>query len=174
MIDGITYHPNFVKDDDSLFADLMKIVDWDSRMSARKTASYGTAYNYSQMSYPARPFLNHLSAIAADIHITLGFEPNNCLINLYADGNSAMGYHSDQVDILADGTGVVIVSLGAARTLRFRSIADKQSFADFKLEPGSLFYMSQQVQHLWQHAIPKTPASGMRMSLTFRKIKIGL
>jgi len=33
------------------------------RMAARKTASFGQAYNYSQMAYPYQEFLPELEAI---------------------------------------------------------------------------------------------------------------
>ncbi|KAA2239012.1 alpha-ketoglutarate-dependent dioxygenase AlkB [Chitinophaga agrisoli] len=105
------------------------------------------------------------------IHGALGFTPNNCLINFYMDGTSKMGYHSDQTDILAAGTGVVIISLGATRVLRFRNIADKEQVVDFPLPSGSLIYMTQELQGVWQHAIPAADTDEGRMSLTFRKMK---
>lgn len=36
----------------TLFHGLKQSVDWDSRMRARKTASFGVSYDYSQMAYP--------------------------------------------------------------------------------------------------------------------------
>jgi len=69
-------------------------------MVARKTASYGKAYNYSQIEYPFQPLLHALEQLTDGIEQTIGFLPNNCLINYYPDGKSKMGFHSDQVDIL--------------------------------------------------------------------------
>lgn len=168
---GITHINDFYSSSDELLQFLRTNVKWDERMAARKTASFGNAYNYSQISYPFQPFPQELLNVIKEIEHTLGFTPNNCLINYYLDGKSRMGFHSDQTDILADGTGVAIVSLGATRTLRFRSIADEELTKDFDLESGSLIYMTQQVQHEWQHAIPKSDTASARMSLTFRKIK---
>ena len=89
-------------------------------MTARKTASFGNAYNYSQINYPYQDFLPELEAINKKLNSVIGFEPNNCLINYYLNGKSKMGYHSDQTDILQTDTGIAIVSVGETRTLKFR------------------------------------------------------
>ena len=124
-ITGIIYIEDFLTKPTTLFAQLQAKTNWDERMAARKTASFGVAYNYSQISYPYQAFPNYLQPVLNSIEEVLGFTPNNCLINYYLDGKSKMGFHSDQTDILAPDTGVVIVSLGETRTLRFRNIADK-------------------------------------------------
>jgi len=170
-MNGINFIQNFINDPQELFNTLASTVEWDERMSARKTASFGKAYNYSQMSYPYQEFLPELKTINLLIGETLGFEPNNCLINYYLDGQSKMGFHSDRTDILFDGTGVAILSIGETRTLRFRKIENKEVINDYPLPSGSLIYMTNEVQNEWQHAIPKSDTENGRMSLTFRKMK---
>ncbi|UII19881.1 alpha-ketoglutarate-dependent dioxygenase AlkB [Fulvivirga ligni] len=169
-MNGITYIDHFINHPEELFDFLKSNVSWDERMAARKTASFGRAYNYSQMSYPYQEFPEPLKSIINGINDTHNFEPNNCLINYYLDGTSKMGFHSDQTDILEMGTGVAIISIGAVRTLRFRNIADQAIIHDFDLQSGSLIYMTNEVQNEWQHAIPKSDTQEGRMSLTFRKI----
>lgn len=170
MIDGVIFNEGFWNNRTDLLSRLTDVVDWDERMKARKTASFGMAYNYSQINYPFQEMLPELKSICTSLKVTLGFEPNNCLINFYEDGTSKMGYHSDQTDILEKGTGVAIVSLGETRILRFRRIADKEDKLDYALNSGSLIYMNQAVQSLWQHSIPKADTVNPRMSLTFRKL----
>lgn len=160
----------FLNQDLQLFENLERTVIWDERMKSRKTASFGVAYNYSQIEYPVQVFPPSMVQIIDALTPELGFEANNCLVNFHPDGQSKMGFHSDQTDILAPDTGVAIVSLGATRPLRFRSIADKTLTVDYELSSGSLLYMSQEVQSKWQHALPKSLNNGGRMSLTFRKI----
>lgn len=172
LMDGITYIADFLPYPDELYTLLKANAAWDNRMAARKTASYGVAYNYSQITYPYLEFLPELKVIVTSIHNVLGFSPNNCLINYYLDGKSKMGFHSDQTDILADNTGIVIVSLGETRILRFRNIADKDIIKDYPLPSGSLIYMTQDVQSAWQHAIPPSDTTEGRMSLTFRKMVV--
>lgn len=168
---GITYIENLIDHPDHLFNHLRTHVNWDERMAARKTASFGKAYNYSQISYPFQAFMPELEEIISLIQQALHFEPNNCLVNYYLDGTSRMGFHSDQTDILVEGTGVAIVSIGAKRILRFRKIEDRSITRDFELASGSLLYMTNEVQTAWQHAIPKSDTTDGRMSLTFRKMK---
>ncbi len=81
-----------------------------------------------------------------------------------------MGYHSDQTDILKAGTGIAIVSIGETRTLKFRNIENPTIFLSFKLTAGSLVYMTQEIQSIWQHSIPKSDTENGRISLTFRQI----
>jgi len=170
-MEGITYIEKFIEAPQLLQDELDRNAPWDEAMAARKTASYGVAYNYSQMAYPYREMPLMLATLTGRIRETLGFEPNNCLINYYPDGKSKMGFHADQTDILEPGTGIVIISLGATRTLRFRKMEDKATILDYALAAGSLFYMTQEIQQHWQHAIPASEVTEGRMSLTFRKIK---
>jgi len=168
---GITYIKNFIAHPNKLFTKLKHETSWDERMIARKTASFGKAYNYSQINYPFQEFNEELAEIVDLIYTELGFKPNNCLINFYLDGESKMGYHSDQTNILYENTGVAIVSIGEMRTLRFRNIEDKKLTQDFELPTGSLIFMTNKIQSKWQHSVPKSETNKGRMSLTFRKIK---
>jgi alkylated DNA repair dioxygenase AlkB len=171
MITGVTIKDSFVEVPQDLYTFLQRTVNWDERMVARMTASYGKAYNYSQMEYPFQPMLPELEYLTHRIAEEISFVPNNCLINFYIDGKSKMGFHSDQTNILDAGTGIAIVSLGETRTLKFRSIGDPSQTESYELPSGSLIYMTQEVQSLWQHAVPKTDTENGRMSLTFRRLK---
>ena len=77
-MDGITYIENFIDNPEAMFDYLSANVNWDERMSARKTASFGKAYNYSQMAYPYQAFLPELQTIIEDLKPVIGFEANNC------------------------------------------------------------------------------------------------
>lgn len=161
---------NFVENPSQLFAFLRDSVNWDERMRARKTASFGVSYDYSQIAYPQTEMLPELENICGLIEQELGFHPNNCLLNYYLDGNSSMGFHSDSSEALAKGTGVVIISLGAVREIAYRSKLEPAAEFFYPLENGSLLYMSQEMQAFWLHAIPKVSSSGERISMTFREI----
>jgi alkylated DNA repair dioxygenase AlkB len=170
-MNGVDFLLAFTPDPDRLFSTLRDNVLWDERMHARKTASFGVAYNYSQMSYPFQAFTPELAGIVDQINTKLGFTPNNCLINYYLDGKSKMGFHADQTNILEPGTGIAIVSIGETRTLRFKNIKEPSEQVDFQLPAGSLIYMTQEVQNEWLHAIPASDTDNGRMSLTFRAIR---
>lgn len=169
-MEGITFIENFIDNPNELFENLKINVKWDERMTARKTASFGKAYNYSQIEYPFQEFLTELKEINKKVSKIINFEPNNCLINYYLDGKSKMGYHSDQIDILEPKTGVVIISVGTIRTLKFRNILNRELFKSYELTAGSLIYMTQEVQEIWQHSIPQSNTENGRISLTLRKM----
>lgn len=170
FMDGIIYIDRFIDNAEALFEKLHATVEWEERMKARKTASFGKAYNYSQLNYPYRELTPELVYIIEQLKPVIGFEPNNCLINYYTNGQSKMGYHSDQTDILEADIGIAIISLGATRELMFRNIKDHNNVLVYELLSGSLVYMRQGVQAEWQHAIPKSETNEGRMSLTFRCI----
>jgi alkylated DNA repair dioxygenase AlkB len=164
LIDG------FAEDPDGLFQRLSAETAWDESMRARKTASYGAAYEYSQMRYAESEMPDVLDILCAAIDRRLGFYPNNCLLNYYLDGDASMGFHSDTSEELAPETGVAIVSLGAPRSMAFRLKKDKSVELREVLRNGSLLYMSIAMQEDWLHAIPKAPGAGSRISATFRRI----
>jgi alkylated DNA repair dioxygenase AlkB len=169
LIPGSWLVDNHIDHPDTLFNNLLAL-DYDKSMRARWTASFGKSYDYSGKTYPYAPMSRFLDALIPGIMDHVGFEPNNCLINLYHDGTSSMGYHSDNTDILSPGTGVVIISVGSNRTLRFKNKIDKDNIIDYDLSNGSFFYMNDAVQLDWLHSIPKSDAVGPRISLTFRDI----
>jgi alkylated DNA repair dioxygenase AlkB len=162
--------PEFWPEHRSLFTTLLESVDWDTRMRARQTASYGRPYNYSQMRYPARPIHPALVPMIAAATAIVGFSPDNCLLNLYPDGAASMGFHSDARADLEAGTGVVVLSLGSPRSLVFRDKLDHGQTHALRLAPGSLIVLADAIQDRWQHAIPSDPAAGPRISVTLRRL----
>ncbi len=153
-----------------LYTELRDRIEWDLRMSARHTACYGLSYDYSGVSYENKPMHPLLVPLCTKLEETLGFEPNSCLINYYLDGRSKMGFHSDEIDNLEQGTQIIIISLGIERKLSFRSKADYEQRRQYFLPHGSLLYMSQRTQEFWSHAIKRANVLDGRISLTFRRI----
>jgi alkylated DNA repair dioxygenase AlkB len=170
LINGSRLKDNIISNTDVIFDNLMKL-DYDKTMTSRWTVSFGRSYNYSNMNYPDTDIPDFLLDIIDRLSPYIGFVPNNCLINLYQNGDSKMGYHSDITDILYPNTGVIIVSIGATRTLRFKNKFDNSNIIDYTLSDGSVFYMNIDVQDNWVHSIPKCDSDDIRISLTFRKIK---
>jgi alkylated DNA repair dioxygenase AlkB len=153
-----------------LYQQLCDQIDWDERISARKTACYGLAYNYSGLVYEDQPMHDLLVPICEQLATTLGFKPNSCLINFYEDGRAKMGFHSDEIDNLEAGTEIIIISLGVERKLSFRSKADYEDRRYYLLPHGSMLHMSQRTQEHWSHAIKRATVTAGRISLTLRRI----
>ncbi|QLC66711.1 alpha-ketoglutarate-dependent dioxygenase AlkB [Flavobacterium sp. LPB0248] len=167
------YFDNILPNEEEVFFKIKMETIWDESMISRKTKSYGDPYNYSNIHYSTIPFPSDIEKIANYINIYLGFMPNNCLINYYYNEFSKMGFHSDQIDILEDNTGVAIISLGNKRTMRFKNKLNPAITFDVLLYPNSLFYMTQKVQELWLHAILSEVGNDSfeRISITFRKLR---
>lgn len=167
-IPGIVYVDAFLPEQERVLRWAVANVDWDERIRARKTASYGIPYNYKGLDYAPRAFPPELDRIRVRAGRQLGLDANNCLLNYYPDGRSRMGFHADSTDGLIGG--VAIVSLGAQRALRFRRTAQLDDRLDYVLAPGSLLYLPRSVHLEWQHALPRTSNPNPRISLTFRCI----
>lgn len=170
MVPPFEFWPEFVPDSDALYEAFAERIAWDERMRARRTASFGEPYDYSGISYPRTPFPTEIADLARRVWERVGFTPNNCLANHYPDGCSSMGFHSDAIDRLEAGSGIAIVSLGAARDLVFRPRTGSGDDHVRRLEPGSLLLMSAEMQSDWRHGLPACDDTGGRISLTFRRL----
>ncbi|KAF2083044.1 alpha-ketoglutarate-dependent dioxygenase AlkB [Flavobacterium sharifuzzamanii] len=172
LLSEIKIQENIIDNHNILFERVKNHTVWDASIKARKTVSYGIPYNYSGMEYPFLKMPDYIDDALNIVNGKIGYISNNCLINYYNDGESKMGFHSDQTDLLYEGTGIAIVSLGNKRTMRFKNKENKEIIHDIDLSPNSLFYMTKEVQKFWLHAIlPDIEnKSSERISLTFRKL----
>ena len=162
---------NVVAAPESLFAQLRDEITWTTHMRSRGTASMGVPYNYSGASYPKMPWHPAVATLADHVAKVLGFQPTNCLLNLYPTGQSRVRWHADDTTILADGTGIGIVSLGATRSMGLRCQTPTGfHYEDLVLTSGSLLIMSSEMQQHWRHAIRRCETPHARISLSFRHI----
>jgi len=171
-VPGVRYVEGFLRDHAQLLAWAIAEVPWDDRIQARKTASFGVPYDYAGLTYAKVPFPAPIEALRARVEAELAFPANNSLLNYYPTGASRMGFHSDSAMGLVEGSGVAIVSLGAQRPLRFRRTAQLDDRFDVVLAPGSLLWMDQAVQQIWQHALPRSSTHDPRISVTFRAVLV--
>ncbi|KAM5352165.1 hypothetical protein ACJ41O_004888 [Fusarium nematophilum] len=150
----------------------------------------------SDESPPLLPFSPTVLAIKTETEKRLGHPLNHVLIQYYRDGNDYISEHSDKTLDIVQGSYIANVSLGAERTMVFRTKrkdkdpsqnepppADlKRKIQRAKLPHNSLCRLDLQSNMKWLHAIrqdkrPKTQKSpaelaydGGRISLTFRQI----
>jgi alkylated DNA repair dioxygenase AlkB len=168
MTGVMRYLPGAIPAAAALFDRLDAEIEWLDRMRARGTASFGKPYEYSGQRYPERPFAPSIEAVALHVRAAAGHDFDNCLANLYASGENAMGFHYDSYASLDPESFVAIASFGAARRLVFRGRTTDET-RSFVLEAGSIFLMDRETQDHWQHAVPAERGAGRRISLTFRK-----
>lgn len=87
---------------------------------------------------------------------------------LYRDGSDSVAWHGDRIGRGAThDTLVAIVSLGAPRPLLLRPRGGGES-RKFVLGSGDLVVMGGSCQRTWEHAVPKVPGVGPRISVQFR------
>ncbi|MEZ6141406.1 MAG: alpha-ketoglutarate-dependent dioxygenase AlkB [Zavarzinella sp.] len=167
--------PEFLQNHENLYKLFATGIKWDERIRARKVASFGMPYNYSGTVWPASPVPSFLQELFVMLAEKVQYLPNNCLANFYPTGESTMGFHSDSIEELEPGTGIIIMSLGSPRTMVFRNNVNRSEQHQLILQPGSLFHMSAELQEHWQHAIQAEPdITAGRVSLSFRKLKMNL
>jgi hypothetical protein len=167
----IRFLPGFLRDPDAeaLLRVCAEKFAWDRSIPDRPFARFGVPYGDDE-NREVVVFHPEVEPLLSRIEEEFGFRPDSCSVHWYLRGESFMGFHSDNIEDIADGTGVIIFSLGAARVLRFRWKQDPSVTRDFLLESGSLLFMSRALQEDWKHGVPRQPDTGERMSLVFRKI----
>ncbi len=168
--DGVTHVPGLVPEHRSLFRQLASTIRWTTRYGTRETVTWGESYHLRNQTRTRHSWPDFLQPLASAIENCFGFLPNNCVANHYPDGSRTIGFHSDQGMEMRDGTGVVIISLGAMRHMVLRRIDTPAIRYHYALEPGSAFHMDDSSQAVWQHGILPEPGSGPRISLSFRRI----
>lgn len=108
------------------------------------------------------------------------FEPNEVLINWYANGHDYIGSHSDderQLQLTDRGECLVVTtSHGATRKFRFRRKSDNRIVRDFELADNTVCVMAGLTQRTLKHEIVKVAgkrglAVGPRVSITIRHFK---
>ncbi len=133
-------------------------------------------YVYSGTRFDPHPWLPALDALRPRLASACGARFNSVLANLYRDGHDSMGWHSDDEPELGPSPVIASLSLGADRVFRLRKRAvdaGRRESLGLRLPHGSLLRMAGQTQRLYQHALPKTTRSGLRINLTFRWIDAG-
>lgn len=139
----------------------------------RQTCAFGkpgATYRYSQTTKVAAAWPTELHALHDEVVRLVGEGFNFALVNLYPDGNAALGWHADDERDLAAGAPIVSVSLGATRVFALRN----ESTGEVRgavLEHGSMCVMAGETQRRWKHCITKDArAKTPRVSITFRRL----
>lgn len=146
---------------------------------------------------PLLPFTPQVSLIRAEVEKKLGHTVNHVLIQFYRDGIDYISEHSDKTLDIVPNTYIANISLGAQRTMVFRTkrppknrenpqpvtepLPPRQVYRA-PLPHNSMCKMGLVTNEKWLHSIrqdkrqtnEKTPEElsydGARISLTFRKI----
>jgi len=134
-------------------------------------ADQGYTFTYSGIRLEANPWFKELNEIREFVQEKLGYTYNSCLVNLYRDGNDSVAWHCDDEEELGRNPQIASISLGAERKFVIRSLHDHSEKHTITLPNGSLLIMEGEVQHRYEHQVPKEKnISAARINLTFRNI----
>jgi len=140
----------------------------------RLTAWYGNndkSYSFSGITLQPLLWTNEINTIKYKIESVAKTIFNSVLLNLYRDGNDSISWHTDAEKELGINPIIASVNFGATRKFQLRHIKTKAKL-EIELTHGSLLIMQGELQHFWQHQVPKTSKPvGERINLTFRVIK---
>jgi len=181
----LEYYPSFLneKQSNDLLRSLVNEVPWVQKtiqmygkqlLTPRLTAWYGDkgkAYRFSGTKFDPLPWTDELFGLKQKVEEFTEFFFNSVLLNYYRDGNDSVAWHSDNEQELGVDPGIVSISLGQPRQFDFRHKTDHSGKYSLRLENGSLLIMKGDLQHHWEHRIPKSGKdTGERINLTFRTI----
>lgn len=138
------------------------------RFGKRLTVSYGWGYDFDDASLARLPpipdWLLPLRAKAARFAQLQPDEFVQALLIRY-DPGAGIGWHRDRPVF----EHIVGISLGAAATMRFRRRGpDGFDRATAELAPRSIYHLTGDARHKWEHSIAPMPAT--RWSITFRSL----
>lgn len=179
------YVPSFfdIVKANNYFQKLTKEIDWKQEeinmygrhvKLPRLTAWYGDRdkpYTFSGITLAPNTWTKDLLDIKKEIEPKCNVKFNSVLLNLYRDGNDSISWHTDAEKELGKNPVIASVNFGATRRFQLRHIQTNERI-EIELKHGSLLIMKGELQHYWQHQVPKTKREiGERINLTFRVIK---
>ena len=139
----------------------------------RKVAFYADSsinYTYSNKTKKGLEWNALLLEIKQIVTTYTGSNYNACLLNLYHDGNEAMGWHCDNEKEIIPNSSIASVSFGAERKFAIKHKTSKESHSII-LQNGSLLEMLGSFQKNWLHCLPKSKKiNNSRINLTFRQM----
>jgi alkylated DNA repair dioxygenase AlkB len=183
--DLMDYRPNLFTHDESagLFRQLKTTILWKQETiqmygkllnTPRLTAWYGEnskSYAFSGKKYDPHPWTSELLLIKQRVEQAAGMAFNSVLLNDYRNGNDSVAWHADDEPELGVNPVIASVSFGQARRFNVRHKDDHKLKYSVVLGNGSLLLMKGDLQHSWEHQVPKSAkAVKERINLTFRVI----
>ncbi len=178
ILEGLQYRPDFISvtQEQELARALsvlsLKPFEFHGYVGNRRVLSFGLRYDYSRRSVEQAaeppPFLFNLRELIAGFTGRSAKEFCQIGINEYRPG-AGIGWHKDKPEF----GDVVGISLLSAVRMRFRKRSGDSWLRTFHLlEPRSIYILTGEVRHEWEHSI--APVAAPRYSLTFRTLAPGI
>ncbi|WP_169929036.1 alpha-ketoglutarate-dependent dioxygenase AlkB family protein [Macromonas bipunctata] len=142
----------------------------------RLTSWYGDSnkmYTYSGITSVPNEWNAGLLYMKKEIEKFSQIDFNSVLLNWYRDGEDCLGWHADDEKELGKNPVIASANFGEERDFLIRRNDDHSQKIKIFLGHGSLLIMKGELQHFWQHSVPKRKkVEGSRFNLTFRRIGV--
>lgn len=180
----IIFYPDFFseKESDHFLRSLIDTIAWrqDSMNLYGKMVNFprltswygapGKIYSFSGNTLSPLPWTKQLIEIKDKINAVAKVKFNSVLLNRYRIGSDWISWHQDNERELGKNPVIGSVNFGATRKFQIRHLKTREKIT-IELKHGSLLVMAGELQHNWQHQVPKmTRQIGERLNLTFRVI----
>lgn len=131
----------------------------------------GKSYTYSGIKSQPNDWNKGLLYIKEKIEHFSGVVFNSVLLNWYRDGGDHLNWHADDEKELGKNPIIASVNFGETRDFIIRKNDDHSIKIAIPLKHGTLLLMRGELQHFWQHSVPKRKnIRSSRFNLTFRQI----
>lgn len=167
----ITYQPDVITPElaASWFDALLKGVDWHSgsRMMYERMVEVPRLHCHYAADDPSLPqvLANALDVVKAQVRAPF----DSIGLNFYRNEHDSVAPHNDKLHELMPNQPIVLLSLGATRTMVIRRKTPPHLKTELELEAGSLLLMGWNAQLHYDHGIPKLRRPvGPRISVAFR------
>ena len=129
-------------------------------------------YRFSGRTLAPVEWTAEIESVRERIRAQYGTAYNSVLLNRYLNEDDSVSWHSDDEPEMDSTHPIASLSLGAPRVFRVRLIGSKDA-QSYLLTSGSLLVMQGGFQQKYQHCVPKSKSPcGMRVNLTFRRMKL--
>jgi alkylated DNA repair dioxygenase AlkB len=167
----ITYEPGAIAPAIAArwFAALRDAVDWhaSTRMMYERMVGVPRLHGHYASDDPALPGVLREALAMVKEKVRAPF--NSIGLNFYRDEHDSVAPHNDKLHELVPHQPIVLLSLGATRTMVIRRKLPPHLKTELELEAGSLLLMGWNAQLHYDHGIPKLRAPvGERISVAFR------
>jgi alkylated DNA repair dioxygenase AlkB len=167
----ITYLPEVISPDLAAdwFATLREHGDWhaSTRMMYERLVGVPRLHCHYAMADPRLPQVLRAALAIVRQHVNAPF--NSIGLNFYRDEHDSVAPHNDKLHELVPHQPIVLMSLGATRTMVIQRKKPPRLKTELELEAGSLLLMGWNAQLNYDHGIPKLRwPVGPRISVAFR------
>lgn len=140
----------------------------------RVSAWYGDSdrpYTYSGITLQPKPWTNKLDYLRDALEKVCKRRFNSVLCNWYRTGEDHISWHTDAEPELGNNPLIASVNFGESRRFLLRLKDHHDVKVEIPLHHGSVLVMAGELQHHWQHSVPKQKkVKSSRINLTFRTI----